>query len=276
MSVTETVSAAGTARAVLLGVARALGSAVMVVAIVLGLWYLAVQLVDNPFVVKGPDVVWEYLFSGDDAAEHRELVLGALDQTLRDAAIGFVVGLAAALVLAGAIVLSKAAESAIMPLAMFLRSVPLIAMAPVIILLVGRGSLNVAVIGGIVVLFPALVTIVFGLRSVSPQMRDVVHVYGGSDWDALRKVAFPSALPSLFAAIRISVPGAITGALIAEWLATGDGIGHGVVSAVGRAQNSTVWAMVMAITFASLLLYTLAQVLESFVLARFGKNAGRA
>ena len=101
---------------------------------------------------------------------------------------------------------------------MLLRSVPLIAMTPVIRMIFGSGTLTIAIIAGIVVLFPALVTIVFGLRSTSPQMHDVVAVYGGSPWMALRKVDIPSALPSFFAAVRISVPGAITGALIAEWL----------------------------------------------------------
>jgi ABC-type nitrate/sulfonate/bicarbonate transport system permease component len=178
----------------------------------------------------------------------------------------------AAIALAAAIVLSRGAESTIMPVAMILRSVPLIAMAPVIRLLFGRGFAAVAVISGIVVLFPALVNIVFGLRATSPQMRDVVHVYGGSDWDALRKVAFPSALPALFASIRISVPGSITGALIAEWLATGSGIGHEVVSAAGQSENNKVWALVMVVTFVSLALYTVAQVVESFVLARYGQG----
>lgn len=252
------------------GIGRALLNALLVLAIVLVLWVVAVALVDNDFVAKGPSDVGEYLFGDDDATANRAEILTLLKQTLIDSGVGFVTGMVAAVVLAGAIVLSKAAESLIMPVAMLLRSVPLIAMTPVIILLVGQGFASVAVISGIVVLFPALVNIVFGLRATSQQMRDLVHVYGGSDWDALRKVAFPSALPSLFASIRISVPGAITGALIAEWLATGHGIGYGIVSAVGRSQNSKVWAMVVVVTVVSLLLYTLAQIIESFVLARFG------
>lgn len=258
------------------GIGRALGNALLVLAIVYLLWVAVVALVDNPFVAKGPSDVAEYLFSGDDAAANRSEVIDALVITLRDSAIGFVAGMVAAIVLAGLIVLSKGIEATIMPVALILRAVPLIALAPVLRLIFGRGLPAVAVIAGIVVLFPALVGIVFGLRATSQQMRDVVHVYGGSDRDALIKVAFPSALPSLFAAIRISVPGAITGALIAEWLATGKGIGFQVVSAAGKSENNKVWALVIVVTVVSLLLYTLAQVLESFVLARYGKQAGKA
>lgn len=229
----------------------------------------------SPYVGKGPAQVWEFLVTDPDAGEHRAEVSALLGRTLADASIGFVAGMAAALVLAAAIVLSRTAEGAIMPVAMLFRSVPLIALAPVIVLLVGRGIASVAVMSGIVVLFPALVTIVLGLRSASPQMRDVVTVLGGGPRTVLRLVQLPAALPAVFAAVRISVPGAITGALIAEWLATGEGIGYGVVSAVGRAQNTKVWALVVVVTLASLVLYTLAQLLEQWVLARFGPAAGR-
>lgn len=265
-----------TALAVGRGVGRALGNAVLVIAMVYLLWVTVVALVDNPFVAKGPGDVAEFLFTGDDATENRAAVLEQLGVTLRDAAIGFTAGMLAAVLLAGAIVLSRGVESTVMPVAMILRAVPLIALAPLIRLIFGRGISAVAVMSGIVVLFPALVGIVFGLRSSSRQMHDVVQVYGGTERDVLFRVSFPSALPSLFAAIRISVPGAITGALIAEWLATGQGIGYAVVSAAGQSKNNEVWALVIVVTVVSLLLYTLAQVLESFVLARYGRDAGRA
>jgi len=102
-------------------------------------------------------------------------------------------------------------------------------------------------------------------------MSDVVHVYGGGPLALLVRVAFPSALPALFASVRISVPGAITGALLAEWLITGKGIGSMVVNAVGRSENNLVWACVLVVTLASLALYLLAQIVESFVLARYGR-----
>ena len=258
-----------------LGTLRVVGDAVMTLVIVLAVWVGALAVFEvSPYVGKGPREVWEYLVEVPKAAANRAEIVTLLGETLRDASLGFVTGMVAALVLAAAIVLSRGVEATVMPVAMLLRSVPLIALAPIIFLLLGRGAVTVAVMSGIVVLFPALVTIVFGLRSASPQMRDVVHVFGGSDRAVLTKVALPSALPALFASVRVAVPAAITGALIAEWLATGQGIGYGVVSAVGRAQNTKVWAMVAAITLVSLVLYTVAQLVERFVLARFGDGGG--
>jgi ABC-type nitrate/sulfonate/bicarbonate transport system permease component len=83
-------------------------------------------------------------------------------------------------------------------------------------------------------------------------------------------VAFPTSLPAFFAAIKISVPGAITGALLVEWLATGSGIGYGIVSAVGRAKAGEVWSYVVVITLVSIILYNLVELIEDSVLAKYG------
>jgi ABC-type nitrate/sulfonate/bicarbonate transport system permease component len=171
--------------------------------------------------------------------------------------------------------LSRGVEHALMPIAMLLRSVPLIAMAPLIILIFGRDVATVAVVAGIVVLFPALVNIVFGLHSATPETLDVVTVYGGNAWTALRTVALPASLPSFFAAVRISVPGALTGALLAEWLATGDGIGSAIQTAYSQVQFSLVWSAVVVVTTVSLVLYNVVQIVETLVLTRMGMRVSQ-
>jgi ABC-type nitrate/sulfonate/bicarbonate transport system permease component len=239
--------------------------------VVVVLWFLALWIFNvNQFIGKNPIDVFNFLLAVPSASENRELVLVALGQTMFDASIGFVIGMFLATVIAFIFSLSKGVEQALMPLAILLRSVPLIAMAPIIILIFGREQLSVAVMGAIVVLFPALVNIVFGLRSAPPAMFDLVAVYGGNKIDALRTVAFPSSLPSFFAALKISVPGAITGALLVEWLATGQGIGYAIVSAIGRARPSEVWTYVAVITVVSIVLYNILAVLEESVLAKYG------
>lgn len=245
--------------------------------IVMLLWVLALWVFDvTPYIGKGPLDVFEYLFLNEDAGEHQALVWSALGQTMFDASIGFSFGLVFATVVAVLFTLSKGIEQALMPIAMLLRSVPLIAMAPILILIFGRQQVTVAVMGAIVVLFPALVNIVFGLRSASSAMLDVATVYGANKLSALRFVAFPSSLPSFFAAVKISVPGAITGALLVEWLATGQGIGYGIISAVGRAKTGEVWAYVVVITLVSILLYNLVGLMENYVLSKFGQTMRKA
>ena len=190
------------------------------------LWFAVVDLFSfSPYVVKSPSEVWTYLFSGPEASANRESVLQPLVTTLGDGAYGFCFGMLAAVVAALTFITAPAVERTFMPMATLLRSVPLVTMTPLIVLVFGRGVGGVAVIGGIVVFFPALVTIGHGLRAAPKQAIDVVAVYGGGSRSVLTKVALPGALPYLFAAARLSVPSALVGALVTEWLATGQGIG---------------------------------------------------
>lgn len=258
-----TAALRGTGR-LLLGLAASL-------AVVAALWIALLEIFNvSAYIGKGPADVFSYLVLDADAGANQALVLAELGHTLLDAGMGFAAGMAAALLTATLFTLFRGVEQALMPLAMLLRSVPLVALAPMIILIFGRGQVTVAAMGGIVVFFPALVTIVVGLRSASPVMLEVIQVYGGSRWDAFRRVALPSSAPAFFTALRVSIPGALTGALLAEWLATGQGIGYGIVSAVSRARYDYVWAAVVAVTLASILLYALVAAVEAAVKRRAG------
>nr|WP_231556237.1 ABC transporter permease subunit [Cryobacterium sp. MLB-32] len=262
------------ARGLAVTVGRALLTGFLTLALVVLTWQgLLLVLGISPFLAKGPMDVFTWLFTVPTAAENRAGIGDNLVVTLGDAFLGFVAGLTAALVLAVVFTLSRGVESALMPLALLLRSVPLVALAPVISLITGRGLTTVVVMGSIVVLFPALVNIAFGLRSSSLHMNDLIAVYGGNAVTALRLVALPSSLPSFFAAVKISIPAAITGALLAEWLSTGQGLGNGIVTAVAQVRNSEVWASVVVITVASLVLYGGAQLVETLVLRRMGMQA---
>jgi ABC-type nitrate/sulfonate/bicarbonate transport system permease component len=258
-------------RSTLRALSRSLLTFLLTIVAVLVLWVGALWIFQvSAYVGKGPIDVYNFLFTLPNAEANRAQLFGQLGVTLGHSVVGFAAGLVVALLAAIVFQLSKGVEQALMPLAMLLRSVPLVAMAPVIILIFGREFASVAVIGGIVVLFPALVNIVFGLKSASPQMNDLVSVYGGNAWTRLRKVALPSSLPEFFAAVRISVPGAITGALLAEWLAVGGGIGGAVGGYVAGAQFSALWTAVVLVTGTALIIYNVVQIIESVVLARMG------
>jgi ABC-type nitrate/sulfonate/bicarbonate transport system permease component len=258
-------------RSTLRALSRSLLTFLLTIVAVLVIWVGALWIFQvSAYVGKGPIDVYNFLFTLPNAEANRAQLFGQLGVTLGHSVVGFAAGLVVALLAAIVFQLSKGVEQALMPLAMLLRSVPLVAMAPVIILIFGREFASVAVIGGIVVLFPALVNIVFGLKSASPQMNDLVSVYGGNAWTRLRKVALPSSLPEFFAAVRISVPGAITGALLAEWLAVGGGIGGAVGGYVAGAQFSALWTAVVLVTGTALIIYNVVQIIESVVLARMG------
>lgn len=249
---------------------RTVGATVLTVVLLIVMWDLLLRLFQvSPFVGKGPLDVAAFFFEGEEAGANRAQIMGDTVITLGHAGIGFAAGLGAAIIMSVLFVLIPALEFSIMPLAMLMRSVPLVALAPIVILIFGRDIMTLSVIGGLVVFFPALVNLTMGLRSTPPQMTDLVTVYGGRGATVLRMVRVPAALPALFSSIRIAIPGAIGGALLAEWLATGNGLGYGIVSAIGRSDNTFVWACVVAITLSSLVLYGIASVVERFVKSKW-------
>ncbi|MGF6887934.1 ABC-type nitrate/sulfonate/bicarbonate transport system permease component [Nocardia sp. GAS34] len=228
----------------------------------------------GPRVGKTPADVWQYLVTGPTADSARAAIVSDLRITLGDAVTGFAVGMAAALIVAALFVTLPPVEQAFMPVAMLLRSVPLVALTPIIVLVFGRGTLGVTAMAAIVVFFPALVMIITGLRSASVQAMELVAAYGGSRWTRLRMVAVPAALPAVFAAARISVPGALIGALLGEWLGSGTGLGASLIRAIPTFQYNQLWAAIVLVTIVSVLLYAIVGVIENLVLARFGPEAG--
>jgi ABC-type nitrate/sulfonate/bicarbonate transport system permease component len=278
--------AAGSAHgAVLRRAGRSLLTVVVAVVVLGVLWTVLLALFDvSSFVGKSPSAVWQYLFADAPARGVRPASLtaeaaraasfGALGTTLVNAAIGFVSGMVIATAVAVGFVLWRPFELAFMPIAMLLRSVPLVAMAPLLLLVFGQGKLGIAVIAGIVVLFPALVNIVLGLTSASQAALDVVRVNGGSAFSALVRVRIPAALPQFLASARISVPGAIVGSMLAEWLVGFEGMGGVLSGYKGQGNYGGVWTIVALSVLVSIVLYEAMTIVETAALARWGPEAG--
>jgi ABC-type nitrate/sulfonate/bicarbonate transport system permease component len=255
---------------------RGIASAGVSIGIVIGAWWLFLEYFNvSSFSGKGPSDVWHYLFSGADADDHRRLMYDQSAITLRDAALGLVVGTLAAIGASIAFNLSRSAERTLMPIAMVLRSVPLIAMTPVIVIVFGRNLRSVTVIASIVTFFPTLVNVTLALKATPQDSLDLLRAYGASRYDTIRKVQIPSALPSLFASLRVAAPLALVGALLSEWLATGEGMGAEILRAGANSEYAGVWTRVALVTMYSIILYKIIGGIEARVLARYAPNYGR-
>ena len=246
------------------------GAAVASLAIVLLAWMLFLRVFHvSPLMAKSPAAVAHYLVGGHAAGPHRARLLAALATTLGHTAWGFALGLAAGVMCAILFVLFPPVEQGLLPAATILRAVPLVAMTPLIVMVFGRGSLAVAVIGAVVVFFPTLVNVTMGLRAAPQSATDLVRAYGGGAGTVLRKVGVPAALPALFASMRLSAPAALVGALLAEWLATGDGLGNRMQRDISTFQSTDLWAAVALATLCSLAMHGLIGLGEALVLQRF-------
>ncbi len=243
--------------------------------VLLGFWrlFLIVFHVD-PFVGKTPMNVWHFLTAPSTAAAPsseptRGNLYPASLTTLKDAFIGLAAGTIAALACSIVFNLRRSVEQSVMPIAMVLRSVPLVAMTPLITLIFGRGLLGVTVIAGIVTFFPTLVNVTLALRATPQASIDLFRAYGAGQWKTLRKVQLPHALPAIFASLRIAAPLALIGALLAEWLATGHGLGYLMLQSSSLSNYNMLWTAAALVTAYSMLLYASISGVEKRVLARF-------
>jgi ABC-type nitrate/sulfonate/bicarbonate transport system permease component len=260
----------------LLRIARRLGSLVIGLVVLLATWQLFLIIFDvNRFIGKTPLDVWHYLTAPTSAAAPqiqpaRGHLTPAAITTLRDAFVGLVAGTIAALACSIVFNLRRSVEQTVMPIAMVLRSVPLVAMTPLIALIFGRGIVSVTVIAGTVTFFPTLVNVTLALRATPQASIDLCRAYGASQVTTMRKVQLPNALPAIFASLRIAAPLALVGALLAEWLATGHGLGYLMLQAQSLSNYNMLWSTVVLVTAFSLLLYTAISGVEKRVLIRYG------
>lgn len=255
---------------------RTLVSSLFALVIALVVWQGFLKVFNvSEFIGRGPADVYRYLFTSPDAAANRSTLFSASVQTFVDAGIGLLAGTAAAVAMSLVFVLRRGVEQTFMPVAMTLRSVPLVAMTPLIALVFGRGIMAVTVIAGIVTFFPTLVNVTQALKSVPAPSLDLMAAYGARKRTTLWKVQFPSSLPALFASARIAAPLALIGALLAEWLATGKGLGYLMLQSVTMFEIDRLWASVAIVTFGSVILYGLISSVESVVLARYAPGHTR-
>jgi sulfonate transport system permease protein len=244
------------------------------IAVVLGAWvgYLAVTDLPSTFA-KGPADVWRYLLTAPAAGQHRTMFLDALAITVPRAVVGLVIGLLLAFVLATVLSLSRSLSSALLPVALVSQSMPLVALTPLLVIVLGRGNLTVFAITASVTFFPSFVTVAQGLRSTPSAAVDVLRVYNASSWVVLWKVAAPGALPHLIESARLAIPRALLGVILAEYLALGTGVGSLILQARGRLEFSLLWSVAVVVTLLSVLAYAGVGVVERWSRRRFGAVA---
>lgn len=244
------------------------------IAVVLGAWvgYLKITHLPSTFA-KGPGDVWRYLFTVSAAGQHRKMFLDALIVTVPRAVLGLVFGLVLAFVLATVLSLSRALSSALLPVALVSQSMPLVALTPLLVIVLGRGNATVFAVTASVTFFPSFVTVAQGLRSTPTAAVDVLRVYDASSWTVLLKVAAPGAVPHLIESARLAIPRALLGVILAEYLALGTGVGGLILEARGRLEFSLLWSVAVVVTLLSVLAYSGVSVAERWARHRFGAIA---
>ena len=236
-------------------------------------WWGALEVFDlNAFFAKRPDDVWRFLFAGADAAAHRATLGAALTETAVTVGPGYVAGLALGAGLAIALNIVPALGAVAMPLAIALRSVPIVTTAPLLVLLVGRGPVGTVTLVAVMVFFPVLVACLHGLKQAPGQVLDVFASYDAGRVSRLAHAQLPAMLPAFFAAARMTVPAAVLAVTVVEWLATGRGIGSLMALSASLSDYGMLWSAVVVVALLSAVIYAGVAALEARVLSVYASE----
>ena len=193
----------------------------LVVAGVFAAWEGAVSVFEVPaWKLPAPLAV------GAELVESRSLLLRHTWTTLQEVLVGFGVALGAGVTLAGLIAYSRTLERAVYPFVIASQTIPIIVIAPLLLIWVGYGLTPKVIVVALIAFFPIVVNTVDGLRSVDPDMVNMMRSMGASRWQLFSKVQAPTSLPYLFSGTKVAVTLSVIGAVVGEWVGANAGLGY--------------------------------------------------
>jgi NitT/TauT family transport system permease protein len=168
---------------------------------------------------------------------------------------GFVTAVVVGVVLAVVIVESKLLENTIFTLIVGINSVPKVAIAPLFVIWLGTGSEPKIAISFLIALFPITIDSVLGLKSVPQDILDLAKSLRGGRFTTLWRIRFPSALPSIFAGMKVAISLALVGAIVGEFVSSNRGLGYVILSAQGMFDTPRVFTAITVLAVESVLLF---------------------
>lgn len=246
------------------------GPSTTIVAVALGVWELLIRVLDVPkFLWPAPSLVVATLRDeAGDLAAHSWT-------TLREVLLGFLIALAAGLVIGIALHLSETLRRGVLPILIASQSIPTVVLAPVLVLVMGFNIGPILAVIALFCFFPIAVNTIDGLGSVDREYVRMMQTLDASRGSIFRRVEFPSALPFIFTGTRIGATYAAIGAVFGEWAGSDGGLGWLMIQAKGRLDTPLVFAAVAIITAMAVALFLLVALIERLTIPWARSRGGR-
>lgn len=232
-------------------------------ALLLGVWELAAQrewLADRPggepLLVPAPTDILGSL------VDDRDLLADNGWVTLQEVLAGFTISVALGLLFAVTLHLSTTLRRAFYPLLVASQTIPIVAIAPVLVVWLGYDIGPKLAVIALICFFPIAVNTLDGLRSIDPDAARMMRSLDASRLGILRRVELPAALPFLFSGARIAAAIAVIGAVFGEWVGADEGLGHLILVAQSQLQTDRVFAAVVVLSLFAIALFALLALLE--------------
>ncbi|HYE22505.1 MAG TPA: ABC transporter permease [Verrucomicrobiae bacterium] len=234
---------------------------IIFIALVLAIWEGLVFLFTIPqYLLPAPTVIaFDFIKNFDYLIFHAGI-------TLWEAFLGFIVANFLGIVIAIAFAHSKIFEKGIYPFAIALKTTPIIALAPILVLWFGNGISSKVVAAAFVSFFPAVVNTTKGLRSVDPDALELFKSLSASPWQIFSLLRFPAALPYIFSALKISTSLAVIGAIVGEFVGSNKGIGFVILVSSYHLEIVKMFSGVIAAALIGILFFGMISWIEKWVI----------
>jgi putative hydroxymethylpyrimidine transport system permease protein len=238
------------------------------IAALIGLWQIAASagwIADalnlEPFLVPSPAEV------GDALWNSRSLLLENAWVTLREILVGLAAGIVVGILLSVLMRFSRLLRDAVYPLTVALQAVPIVVIAPILVIWFGYGIWPKVIVVALAVFFPITVTTLDGLRSVDPEAVKMMRTLDASRWAIFRRVEAPTALPSFFSGAKVAVAVAPIVALFAELAGSNSGLMRLIIEDNNNFQEARVFASAVILALIGVLLVGLTALAQRLVVS---------
>ncbi|WP_092063253.1 ABC transporter permease [Poseidonocella pacifica] len=223
------------------------------------LWELAVHLFAVPSVILPPPSA----IAARMATSGGILWADVVQTVFKGALTGYVMGCGTALLTAIAIDRSTFLQRGLLPVGNFVAALPIVGVAPIMVMWFNFGWESKAAVVVIMVFFPMLVNTVEGLKASEPMQRDLMRTYSASYWQTLFKLRLPAAMPFIFNGLKITTTLALIGAIVAEFFGSPVlGMGFRISTSVGQLALDLVWAEIVVAAVVGSIFYGAVALLE--------------
>ena len=232
---------------------------------ILLLWQFLVPALGVPaFIVPTPLKV--VLKLGADAG----LLLTNALPTAIESLTGFVLGNLVAILLAVLFVYSRPVRAAYFPVVLFFNTIPILALAPIIVLIFGLGMLPKIVIAAVICFFPTLVNMIRGLEMPTSSELELFRILSARPAETFWRLRAPRSLPLLFTSLKIAATTCVVGAIVGEWIGANQGLGALIIQSTFNYQTERLYAAVFTSSFLGLLFFGIVTLVERAVMRRRG------
>lgn len=221
-------------------------------------WYVEVSGT-RAYILPAPSRIWSAFL------DTREVLPEHTITTTKEALLGIAAGATAGIVLAALLVSIALVRRILYPILIVSQTIPMIALAPLLVIWFGLGLTPKIIVVALVTFFPVVVSTTDALLRADQELIALVRSMGASRLQVMRNVLIPSAIPAFFAGLKIAAAYAITGAVVAEWVSAQSGLGIYINRSAAGFRTDQVFVAIVVIATLSMLLFALVHVLSRVI-----------